>query len=206
MRHYLILLSLLIILAGCQGEGSPESPQPSSDSDTHTSDLSTDVQDLENVQATATPFTRQPLPPTWTPTPHADQSGTGSVEEDSSQAPAQPVVASGVRAEWTPVFVPTASPECVNFIVAVPEEREILLGEGASASWSAMPGATLYRFIVFDANENIVHRHLLTDTSYQIPPSVFRAGGLYGWSIEALDRIGFPMCPSRGDYFIVEAL
>jgi hypothetical protein len=205
MKKFLIFVGLMMLLAGCQGGGSSSPTAIPAGADSQDSTLldseSMGQEDVE--QSTPVPSVRQPLPPTWTPTPRADDVG-GLTSENSAQGQPTVAVASGVRAEWTPVFEPTYVPECTNFIALEPQTRDLLLRDGATVAWSPMTGTALYRFVLFDEEERPVLRELLYGTSFEIAPGIFPRGGIYGWSVEALDSLGFPMCPPRGDYFIVE--
>ncbi len=199
--RYLTLILCVILLAGCGGNDDPQSDgQPT----TAIEQLPTDAPDSATATEEPTPqiFVRNTLPPTWTPVfePELDN----WFEETATPNPASVQrQQAGVRAEWTPVFVPTILPECTTFAISEAEEHFVSIGHQPVVGWSGLVNAKLYHLRVYDQFDQTVYEVLLTELQHQLPATVLTADGAYGWMVTPIDALGFPMCNGSGDYFIV---
>lgn len=196
--RYLTLILCVVMLVGCGTNRSEPDIQPTATVE----ESIIDSPEEATEEPTAIIFVRNTLPPTWTPVVEVE-------EETLVEATAPPSVVTqdrvmeGVRAEWTPVFVPTFSAECQNFAVVEPEDRMVTIGYQPVLEWSAIDGVGLYRLRVFNEANVDVYNLLLDENTHQIPETVLTEFGVYGWTVTPIDRLGFPMCGDFGDYFIV---
>lgn len=197
MRY--MMIAIMIFLVACQST-SDDTGEATASPDTAEIGEDTSPSTDEEPTPTPRPVERQPLPPTWTPTPRPGDSQDAETGETTGSA-----LLSRSAGEWTPVFVPTRSPACGDFRARIPEQRLVLLDDVARASWSPMAGAVLYRFVIFDEDERIIHEVLIVETEHAVSASIFPAEGVFGWFVEPFDPIGFVMCPPQGDLFFVEA-
>lgn len=184
----LSFLLLSIAMAACQGNApAATQPQPTA------LPAQTEPTSGPTQTATAMPTTRArpTLPPSWTPTATATVSPLPGDVQPTATGPTP-----------TPVKVDGASPVCTNFAPDIATiTREFRVGESPSIAWTAVEGAALYRVVVQNEREEIIHERLVTETFYAIPAEVFLSAGRFGWLVEPLDQIGVQMCLGRGEAF-----
>lgn len=199
--RYLALILCVMLLAGCGTNDSSSDVQPTAIIE----DINTQPTDLA-VAEEPTPviFVRNTLPPTWTPVFEPEQE-SWIEETPTPEQVSDDQQIDGVRAEWTPVFVPTFVSDCQNFSVVEveSEQRFVEVGYQPILTWHGFDGIALYRLRVFNESGTDVYSLLVKENSHQLPETVFDVDGVYGWTVTPLDRLGFPMCGEFGDYFIV---
>lgn len=200
--RYVMMIAVILLMSACQTESNDEI-EPEMPDQVEVITETPEAPPDEPSQPTATPqvIERQPLPPTWTPTPRPGEDG--EIDDESAQTTG--ALLSRPTGEWTPVFIPTRSPACGDFRAQIPEQRLVLMDDVASASWNPMAGAMLYRYVIFDDDEEIIYERLIEESQHTVSASIFPFEGVFGWFVEPLDPIGFVMCAPQGDLFFVEA-
>lgn len=198
--RYLTLILCVILLAGC---GSNDDPQPQAQPTAVIEQPETDAPTQATEEPTPQIFVRNTLPPTWTPVVDFEQENWLNETPTPDVINRQTSQRDGVREEWTPVFVPTFTPECSTFSVSEADNRFINVGDQPIVGWSGLVLAELYQLRVFDQYDQLVYQNLLNELQHQLPATTFLADGVYGWIVTPLDALGFPMCDGSGDYFVV---
>lgn len=185
-RTLLLCVFIMLLLAACSP---PAEVLP-------TLAATVEATDEPTPAPTATPLNlqRRELPPTWTPSPDANQAQVPPTVEGQPQATQQQLPTQA------PAFV-AATP--LEVCTAFGEDRErnsrtFVIGESPQVFWTAVAGAGSYSISLIDETGAVLLTDYTVETTFTFDSNLFEQGKLYGWEAFPLDGVGQQMCLGRG--------